>query len=242
SVVVLAYLRSLADGDGLQPHYDYVIRLDSVVLGTVPTVWLQEHLYHYPRFAILDAYALATYLSYFFVPFLAAVFLWHNWPVRFRLYLTAFLVTMVTGTAYVALVPTAPPWMAANNGHLPEVFRIVRIVVDRVAPGAYQNGYAAAGINEVASFPSFHMSESLLVVMAAWGYGRWPRRIGIVYALSMGFSLVYLGEHYVADVLAGAALGLASWRCALSLTPQTRPSIQAPESAPGAAVLRPRPE
>jgi hypothetical protein len=33
-----------------------------------------------------------------------------------------------------------------------------------------------------------------------------PGALGWGYALSLGFALVYLGEHYVTDLLAGAAL------------------------------------
>jgi membrane-associated phospholipid phosphatase len=36
--------------------------------------------------------------------------------------------------------------------------------------------------------------------------GRVPGTAGWVYAISLGFALVYLGEHYVADLLAGLAL------------------------------------
>jgi hypothetical protein len=33
--------------------------------------------------------------------------------------------------------------------------------------------------------------------------------VGWAYAITLGFALVHLGEHYVADLLAGAALTLA---------------------------------
>ena len=36
-----------------------------------------------------------------------------------------------------------------------------------------------------------------------------PGAAGWGYALSLGFALVYLGEHYVTDLLAGAALVFA---------------------------------
>jgi membrane-associated phospholipid phosphatase len=36
--------------------------------------------------------------------------------------------------------------------------------------------------------------------------GRGHAALGWAYALTLGFGLVYLGEHYVVDLLAGAAL------------------------------------
>jgi len=41
-------------------------------------------------------------------------------------------------------------------------------------------------------------------------YGRWALP-SVLYALLMGFNLVYLGEHYVSDVLVGYALALLSY-------------------------------
>jgi membrane-associated phospholipid phosphatase len=35
---------------------------------------------------------------------------------------------------------------------------------------------------------------------------RWLGRALLVYAVLMGFSLVYMGEHYVSDVLIGAVM------------------------------------
>ena len=44
--------------------------------------------------------------------------------------------------------------------------------------------------------------------------GRGPAAIGWVYALTLGFGLVYLGEHYLIDLLAGLALAEGIWRVA----------------------------
>jgi membrane-associated phospholipid phosphatase len=49
--------------------------------------------------------------------------------------------------------------------------------------------------------------------------GRGPAAIGWVYALTLGFGLVYLGEHYVVDLIAGLALAEGIWRVAARLEP-----------------------
>jgi membrane-associated phospholipid phosphatase len=46
--------------------------------------------------------------------------------------------------------------------------------------------------------------------------------IGWTYAGTLGFALVYLGEHYAADVIAGAALAETVNRSAKPLTPVAR--------------------
>jgi membrane-associated phospholipid phosphatase len=51
-----------------------------------------------------------------------------------------------------------------------------------------------------------------------------PRQaaLGWVYALTLGFGLVYLGEHYVIDLLAGLLLAEAIWRVAPRAEPVLR--------------------
>jgi membrane-associated phospholipid phosphatase len=49
--------------------------------------------------------------------------------------------------------------------------------------------------------------------------GRGHTAVGWAYALSLGFGLVYLGEHYVMDLLAGFALAEGIWRVAPHLEP-----------------------
>jgi len=66
------------------------------------------------------------------------------------------------------------------------------------------------------SFPSGHTASS-----AAWATiaaGRYPRcaPIAVVYALASAFSQVYVGNHYVGDVLAGAVVGVMIGKWVLS--------------------------
>jgi len=46
--------------------------------------------------------------------------------------------------------------------------------------------------------------------------------VGWAYALTLGIALVYLGEHYVVDLLAGAALTQAVRRGAPTIAPVLR--------------------
>jgi membrane-associated phospholipid phosphatase len=221
--VLLAYLTSLADHAGFNTRYDYVIRLDKAMFhGSVPTVWLQEHLYSVGRVSPLDICCSAVYFSYFAVPLIVGVALWHLRPFGFRLYLSSALVILLLSSIWFMVVPTAPPWLAGLDGHLPQLTRIAARVVDNVRPGFYERNYQVTDINDVASFPSLHLALTLLVVLANWRYSRWMRILGPLYVASMGFSLVYLAEHYVSDLLAGLLLGGFSWAVAVRLTPSIR--------------------
>ena len=54
--------------------------------------------------------------------------------------------------------------------------------------------------------PSLHFATSLMAALLLAEVGPLAGALGCAYAATLGFALVYLGEHYVVDLLAGAAL------------------------------------
>jgi hypothetical protein len=54
--------------------------------------------------------------------------------------------------------------------------------------------------------PSLHFATSLMAAHLLTEAGPVEGAIGWTYALTLGFALVYLGEHYLVDLLAGTAL------------------------------------
>jgi undecaprenyl-diphosphatase len=81
---------------------------------------------------------------------------------------------------------------------------------DRVRPALADPGIVAlVPTPESASFPSGHAATAFAAAITAGAFYprlRWPL-IGL--AVLVGLSRIYLGVHYVLDVLAGAALGVA---------------------------------
>jgi membrane-associated phospholipid phosphatase len=68
----------------------------------------------------------------------------------------------------------------------------------------------SAGSNPVAAMPSLHVAFAVLVaiVIGRRLRSRW-RVLLALYPAAMGFTLVYCGEHYVLDLVAGTAYALA---------------------------------
>ncbi|MGN6557357.1 MAG: phosphatase PAP2 family protein [Solirubrobacterales bacterium] len=104
--------------------------------------------------------------------------------------------------------PRAPPWWAAENGLTgdEEVRRIMVEVGEPTWGRAWERMYDALGGNPWAAMPSLHFATSLQAALALSEAGRVEGAAGWAYAGTLGFALVYLGEHYVTDLLAGAAL------------------------------------
>jgi membrane-associated phospholipid phosphatase len=226
---VYTVLRSFADQTAIPIRTEYVIHIDrTLFFGHHPTGWLQERLFDPTQLRPLDWLTVQVHWSYFAVPHLSALLVW-----IFRRELFPRFVALVLGTFYAGLViyfllPTTPPWLAADYGVLPNVTRVMDFVGGQVDPENYSRLYDALGVpNPVAAMPSLHMAVTFAVFLFARDINRWLGRAMLVYAVVMGFSLVYMGEHYVTDVLVGAAMAYAVHHLTLRLM---RPA-PAPERA-----------
>jgi membrane-associated phospholipid phosphatase len=69
--------------------------------------------------------------------------------------------------------------------------------------------------------PSLHFATSTMAALLLAEVGPLPGAIGASYAATLGFALVYLGEHYAVDLLAGAALTAGVYR----LGPRAEPLL-----------------
>jgi membrane-associated phospholipid phosphatase len=207
--ILFAYdlLRGYADSL-FAAHVLPQLRADEILFGgTAPTVWLQQRLWDGPaHLDWIDYAAWCVYLSHFFATLVCAAVLWLVAPQLFRRYIAAVSVLAAAGFATYALFPAVPPWMAARDGHLEHVDRIVRFV-SRSVPVDFFGAIWEKGeryANDVAAVPSLHAAYALLIALIFWRVAGWRWRIVLAaYPVAMGFALVYTGEHYAVDVLLG---------------------------------------
>jgi membrane-associated phospholipid phosphatase len=203
--------RVFADGTGNPIHFMYPIEMDRAVFGSVPTVWLQDHFYNPGHIGLLDSVTMAVYVSYFKGHFLFGAFVWLFWRRHLSTYVAVILATLGLGLIGYYLLPTAPPWLAAQQGDLAQITRIFHMATDQLWHDANSNGSYIAGTNDVAAMPSLHTGLTMAMALMAWRMNRLLGVVGFIYTAAMGFSLMYLGEHYFDDVAAGvvtAALGV----------------------------------
>lgn len=202
---------------------------DERLFGAVPTVWLQERmLADSPQW--YDAIAALVYVTHFVTIPLLTTLVWFRLRERFTAWLVAVLSMSFLGIAGYVAYPAAPPWLASESGDIGPVARISHVGWDYlhldVVGRLTQLGQD--GSNPVAAMPSLHAGAALLVALFLWpSVSKWARGALLAYAVTMSAVLVYTGEHYVVDVLAGwsvaaLALGLASTLAPTSLARRAR--------------------
>jgi membrane-associated phospholipid phosphatase len=205
-LLLLAYIALTGIEGGLvrHVHEQFPINADRTMFaGQLPTTWLQTHLWHPPALRWYDYVAAVLYPMHFLVPLVVAFGFW-MWKREFYWkFVAAYLLLTYAGFVTYVLYPMAPPWWAANDGRIPAVAAIL----DNIHFGVVANPIVLATQffrpNPVAAMPSIHAAFPVLVWLVLWRVSpRWGW-LGVFYAAGMSFSVVYLGEHYVIDVIAG---------------------------------------
>jgi hypothetical protein len=127
--------------------------------------------------------------------------------------------------------------MAANRFHvLDPIAQMTRKIYNLSVPSLAES----FDINPIAAMPSLHAAFPMLLVLACFHH--FGRRWGLLlsaYLAAVVFGIVYMGEHYVVDIVAGFALALSghfvahhSRRVSRWLEQRRMPSL--PPAGPGA--------
>lgn len=207
-VVIFLYLYDLLRGgaDQLFGHIYALpqLRVDEWLFGgTAPTITLQRWLWTSGHPHVWDFVAVAVYVSYFLVPITIAAVLWYKRPSLFGRYVSLWIGLSFSALITYGLYPAAPPWLAGHERLLPHVVRITPQLTRDLGFNLSRVMGSQHYVNKVAAVPSLHAATALLIAMFFWSRaGRW-RWLLALYPVAMAVSLVYLGEHYVSDVLLG---------------------------------------
>jgi membrane-associated phospholipid phosphatase len=110
-------------------------------------------------------------------------------------------------TPFYWLWPEAPPWYASEKeGRMDgEIDRVARQVVCHIFKRPPPGEGSVPG-NPWGSMPSDHISSAAITAMGLGELGPVYGALGWTYVAAAAFAIVYLGEHYVADVVVGLAI------------------------------------
>jgi len=190
---------------------DYPIRADTVLGGgELPNVRLQRALAGLGRRNTVDRFLSWAHWAWFLEPHGSLTWILARHPEHFARSARQMSAVYDIGCVIYTTVPTAPPWWASEHGLTDaKVRRIMQEVGEEEWGRAWPVLYDTLGGNPWAAMPSLHFATALMSALLLSETGPAAGALGWTYAGVLGFALVYLGEHYVVDLLAGAAIVVA---------------------------------
>ncbi len=209
-----------AGGQAARVQVRYPILADRVLgLGELPSTRLQRALARTgpdgPRWRALDRVLVWAHWSWFAVPHVSLLYILARHPARFPRAAVMTYAVFDIGAGIYWVLPTAPPWYAAGareDRSSSEELEVRRMMVE-YGEHFWRDGwgslYSVFGGNPLAAMPSLHFATSLMATLLLAEAAPMPAALVGAYTATLGFALVYLGEHYVVDLLGGAALTLA---------------------------------
>jgi membrane-associated phospholipid phosphatase len=219
------------DAQRARVHVDYPIVADRLLgLGELPSVRLQRTFASGGPDAAdwrkLDRVLVWAHWSWFMVPHGSLLYILARDRRRFTRAAVLTYAVFDIGASVYWLAPTAPPWYAAETAveggePAPAVRRMMVEYGEVFWKDGWGSLYSVFGGNPLAAMPSLHFATSVMAALLLAEVGPVAGALGFGYAATLGFALVYLGEHYAVDLLAGAGLTVAVRR----LGPRAGPAL-----------------
>jgi membrane-associated phospholipid phosphatase len=215
---------------------DYPIAVDRVLgLGVPPTLRLQRGLSTPGQINRFERFLVCCHWAWFLVPHTSILYVLVRRPDRFPSAAARMYAVFDIGAVFYWAIPTAPPWYAALHGRLdpqrtPAVRRMMIEYGEEFWGDRWPALYDVLGGNPLAAMPSLHFATSLMAAHLLSEVGPVAGAVGWSYAALLGLALVYLGEHYAVDLVAGAALTEAVQKGAPRAAPVVREAARALEA------------
>jgi membrane-associated phospholipid phosphatase len=210
----------------------YVIKIEKLLFNQIPSVFLQSRLLDTMspgNFSWLEKILTFFHGSHFVAFLLIGFLIWLNKLYYFRLYKISFYLAMGVGLLGYLFVPTVPPWMAASQFTLIPPLTHFNVVLYNMLIPDISNGFDT---NPIAAMPSLHALFPILCSLLLWSFYRWKAVPFYLYTLLVLFTIIYSGDHYVTDVLAGMVLAITCYFTATKIFRFTVDNQENPSSEP----------
>lgn len=185
--------RAGADNFGF-PVRSRFTAIENVILNDWPNRALQVD-WLQPIF--LQHTAAMIYLSWFALPITATLPLFNRVDGQPWRLVGFVMIAYYLGMPFFALYPLEPPW-AHNPEHVMRVFQVLHPEIE------------GKDANPFASMPSLHVALPAAASLW-WGWKSTWGKVMLGYACLIWLTVIYSGDHYVADGLAGFALATATY-------------------------------
>jgi membrane-associated phospholipid phosphatase len=156
---------------------------------------------------LTDAMSL-FYGLHFPLVIVSAILLWYSNKALYKRYVYSLVACSYVSLVFYTLAPSAPPWY---NG---VVSNLLATTSAQIGSSNLLSELARIGSliesDKLAAFPSLHAAY---VVLFSYFTTKLKRMFGLVsipIAIGVLFSTIYLGQHYITDLVAGVAVAAAS--------------------------------
>jgi len=190
-------------------HVEQPITAELQLSGSIPTLVLQQ-LYRTPFLDYLGAF---FYSLHFIAPTVFAFVLWKYSPKNYRGYVLAFAIGTYSALITFLVYPVAPPWFGVG------ATRILFQVDNDLGVPFYRTIFDFIQSNPFAAFPSLHAMYPWLISLYALKIKKTRALPILLFPAGVWFSAVYLGEHYVVDIIGGIIYGTCAFLLAEKLVP-----------------------
>jgi membrane-associated phospholipid phosphatase len=199
---------------------------DKFLFGTLPTITLQKWLWH-GYVTWYDFMFYGVYMMHFVLPIVLAIIIWKLRESHYWKFVTAYLFTSFAAFLVFLAYPTAPPWLASQNGYIAPITRISSAVYSAMGIKNFPSLYNHFAPNPVAAVPSLHAAYATLFVLFVFKlFGKKWGTLSLIYPILMIFGVVYMGEHYVFDVVTGIILAVIGFLIAPWLLRQVQRGLR----------------
>lgn len=191
---------SLAIARGISSLYP----LDKSLWGFNVTGWVQTSL------ASPTMTMLASFFYTLHIPLVVATCLviWYVKRPLFGKYVTVMVLTSYAALITFLVLPTSPPWYSGVASNL------YQSASNSVVPQGLASLLSFAEVDKFAAFPSLHGAYAIIFSYFMIKVDRRLAFVAIPITLGIMFSTLYLGQHYLIDLIGGAVYALVP--CAIA--------------------------
>lgn len=198
----------------LNSHVDYTFlpKADKFLFfGHLPTATLQNILWH-GSIKFYDFIFYGAYMLHFVLPIGLALLIWKYKEKYYWQFITSFLVLSFMGFLGYLAFPAAPPWMASDMHIIEPIHRVSSDVWWAFGIKDFPSLYNKISPNAVAAMPSLHAAYATLLFISVYKiFGKKWSLLALIYPFLIFLGTVYMGEHYVIDVLAGILFAVLAY-------------------------------
>lgn len=202
-LAVYESFRGLAPVINSRVNYMWMVRMDELMFGQLPTAtlqswWWKGHVQWY------DFLFYLAYMMHFVLPLALALLIWKRKAAAYWRYITSFVSLSFAGFITYVAFPAAPPWLASDKGYIQRIDHLSGPIWQALGVEDFPSLYSKLAANPVAAVPSLHSAYATLLAIYAITLfkSRWRFAV-LIYPFLIYVGTIYMGEHYVIDAILG---------------------------------------